>query len=154
MSDEHPPPREFRPLPLLLAWLWPGLGHVALGERARGYRIMAGVLLLVGSGMLMGGIDSVDRREDTLWFLPQAACGPLAFGIDFANSSLLKAGRVGTLHPAPETTPGGASTKMISSRRGLAHPNEFGTLFIALAGLLNLVVILDAGFRRPREGMA
>jgi hypothetical protein len=112
---------------------------------------MAGILLLVGGGLLMGGIDSVDRREDTLWFLPQAGCGPLAFGLDAANSALLKSGRLGTLLPAPEAIPGGASTKMISSRRGLAHPNEFGTLFIALAGLLNIVVILDAGFRRPPE---
>lgn len=145
--------RELRPVPLLLAWLWPGLGHMALGEAARGRRIMAGVLLLVLSGLLIGGIDSVDRREDTLWFLPQAGCGPLAFVLDGANAALLKSGRIGTLLPVPEPAPGSAGGRMISSRRGLAHPNEFGTLFIALAGLLNVVVILDAGFRRPTRRM-
>lgn len=141
--------REFRVLPLLLAWLWPGLGHIVDGERARGVRIMAGVLLLVVSGLLIGGVDSVDRREDGLWFLPQAGCGPLVFGLDAANSALLKSGRLGTLHPVPDSGPAASGTaRTVSSKRGLAHPNEFGTLFIALAGLLNVVVMLDAGFRR------
>ena len=143
-------PREFRPVSLFLAWLWPGLGHIAAGERARGLRIMAGLLLLIVSGLLIGGVDSVDRREDGLWFLAQAGCGPISFGLDAANSALLKTGRAGMLLPVPESgaSVAGASARMVSSKRGLAHPNEFGTLFIALAGLLNVVVMLDAGFRR------
>lgn len=151
MGSAESGPREFRPGPLVLAWLWPGLGHIVAGERARGVRIMGGLLLLIVSGLLIGGVDSVDRREDGLWFLPQAGCGPLVFGLDAANSALLKSGRVGTLHPVPESgvAAAGSLARTVSSKRGLAHPNEFGTLFIALAGLLNVVVMLDAGFRRP-----
>jgi hypothetical protein len=33
---------------------------------------------------------------------------------------------------------------------GLNKPNEMGTLFIALAGLMNLVVILDAMYFKPK----
>jgi hypothetical protein len=35
-------------------------------------------------------------------------------------------------------------------RVGIGRVNEMGTLFVALAGLMNLVVILDAMFREPR----
>ena len=35
-------------------------------------------------------------------------------------------------------------------RQGLSHVNEVGTLFIALGGLMNLVLILEAGFATPK----
>lgn len=148
MNDEHDNPTQFRPLAFALAWIWPGLGHLSIGERARGTRIMAGMLLLFFGGLFVGGVDSVDRREDTLWFLAQAGCGPLAFAADGANTMLLKSGRIGTLLPAPQGYRQTVVGPGVSDRRGLAHPNEFGTLFIALAGLMNVAVMLDAGFRR------
>ncbi|MFO0872386.1 MAG: DUF6677 family protein [Phycisphaerales bacterium] len=153
MQDEHDSPREFRPWAFLLAWMWPGLGHISVGERARGMRIMGGMLLLFFGGLLIGGVDAVDRREDTLWFLAQAGCGPLAFAADAANTALLKSGRVGRLLPAPAmlNQPPETVGPPVSDHRGLAHPNEFGTLFIALAGLMNVAVMLDAGFRRPKD---
>lgn len=148
MTDDHDSPQQFRPLAFALAWVWPGLGHIAMGERARGMRIMAGMLLLFFGGLFIGGVDAVDRREDTLWFLAQAGCGPLAFVADAANTGLLKSGRIGTLLPAPQPYGQKIPGPRVSDRRGLAHPNEFGTLFIALAGLMNVAVMLDAGFRR------
>lgn len=149
MHDDTDTPQRIRPLAMLLAWIWPGLGHISLGERVRGFRIMGGMLLLFFGGLLIGGVDSVDRREDTLWFLPQAACGPIAFAADLANTALLKSAPPDQLLSPPE--PSGSGRLLpptVSKRRGLAHPNEFGTLFIALAGLMNVAVILDAGFRR------
>lgn len=132
------PPRVFSPGAAILAWLWPGLGHVSHGEKRRGILIMFGVLFLFFSGLLVGGLDAVDRREDHLWFLAQSLCGPIAFGADFANQSIVK--------------------QLPSDRRneatGIAHPNEMGTLFIALAGLMNLVVILDALHFAPRPAPA
>ncbi|HMN96468.1 MAG TPA: hypothetical protein PKC43_08920 [Phycisphaerales bacterium] len=146
-SDDRPAPREIRPLALALAWIWPGLGHLSVGERARGVRIMAGLLLLIAGGLFIGGIDSVDRREDRLWFYAQLGCGPIVLGVDALNVALLKSARIGRLLPVPDPS-GGSAPRLVSDRRGLAHPNEFGTLFIALAGLMNVAVMLDAGFRR------
>ena len=37
----------------------------------------------------------------------------------------------------------------VGRRIGLGRVNEMGTLFIALAGLMNLVVVLDALCYRP-----
>ena len=141
-SDSFTTEPGYSPLSGILAWLWPGLGHIARGEKRRGVYIMIGVLFLFLTGVLIGGIDSVDRKEDRLWFIAQAGCGPLAVVVDFANQSLLKTGKVGeilTTRPAP-----------INSKKSLGRANEYGTLFTALAGLMNVVVILDAFHRRPR----
>ena len=96
---------------------------------------MTGVLLLVVCGVLIGGIDAVDRKEDRLWFIAQAFNGPIAFGVDYLNQNMIK-------------------TKSPEERlwtTGISHVNEIGTLFIALAGLMNLAVILDALHFTPRQ---
>jgi hypothetical protein len=136
-----------------LGWVFPGLGHLALGERARGIYAMIGVLILFFGGILIGGLDAIDKDEDRLWFVGQAGVGPIAFAAAYANNSLIKSGRVGELLPSPASSAAGPdrTPQKVSSLRGLAHPNEFGTLFAFLAGLMNLVVILDALVRVPAE---
>jgi hypothetical protein len=152
------PPRTYNPGAAILGWLLPGLGHISLGHTRRGLLIMAGTLYLFLAGILVGGIDVVDRRDDRLWFYAQAGCGPIAFVADFANQSLLKTGRVGRLVSptgvvTPVPGPGGVITLgpgVVNEYTGIAHVNEFGTLFCGLAGLLNIAVVLDA-LSRPRR---
>ncbi|MCA9297203.1 MAG: hypothetical protein KC983_11815 [Phycisphaerales bacterium] len=129
---------EFNAIAGILAWIWPGLGHFSLGQRRRGILISIGMLLLIGTGLLVGGFDCVDRREDKLWFIAQAGCGPIVFAADTVNQAVLKQGR-------PVTHPD--RLKTIS----MGRPNEMGTLFIALAGLMNVIVILDATFFDPKR---
>ncbi len=137
-----PSEAEFHPFAAVLAWVWPGLGHIARGETRRGSYIMIGVLFLFLTGVLIGGVDSVDRKEDRLWYLAQACCGPIAMVVDVTNQSLLKTGKVGEI-VATQPVP-------INIKKSLGRANEYGTLFTSLAGLMNLVVILDAFHRRPR----
>ena len=111
----------------VLAWAWPGAGHIRLGQRRRGLLIMAGVLFLFISGLLIGGFSVVDRRDQRLWFLAQALNGPVAFAADYINQTQVK------------TLPQSRRLETTS----LSHVNEMGILFIALGGLMNLVVILD-----------
>jgi hypothetical protein len=154
MASGHSDEQRFNLLPAVAGWVFPGLGQILLGERTRGLLAMAGVLLLFLGGLLVGGVDAVDRKEDRLWFVGQAGAGPIAFAASYANDAFLKSGRVGTLLPSPPSAgtrgqPGAPPT--ISSLKGLAHPNEFGTLMCFLAGLMNFIVILDALSRAPRE---
>lgn len=113
---------------------------------------MFGVLFLFFGGLLVGGVDSVDRRNDRLWFLAQSLCGPIAFVADQAN---LRLGE-----PVPQDFREGseARRRFLSGdedllrqlrRTGIGRVNEMGTLFVALAGLMNLVVILDALYFLP-----
>ena len=79
----------------VLGWILPGLGHASLGDRRRGLLVGGGVLGLFLGGLLIGGLDVVDRREDHLWFLAQAGAGPVALVADYANANLVASGRFG-----------------------------------------------------------
>ena len=149
MSVSTRSPGQFTPTAALLAWVWPGLGHISLGQRKRGLIIMAGILFLFLGGVLIGGIDSVDRRDDRLWFLAQALCGPIALVVDFANQALLE--------PLPSDVADGylrgdPATLRRLELTGLSRVNEMGTPYSALAGLMNLAVILDALHAPGRHG--
>ena len=123
----HEPIPRFDPLCFVLGWLLPGMGHVRIGQRRRGTMVMVGVLLLFFLGILVGGVDVVDRKDDWLWFLPQVLVGPLAMFADYLNQTAVKTRQLG--------------------KPGLAAVNEYGTLFVALAGLMNLATMIDAATR-------
>jgi len=157
----------FRPIAGILAVLFPGAGHVYLKQTWRGVGVAVGVLGLFFGGILIGGIDVVDRNEDTIWFIGQAFVGPIAFATDRYHQTRLKAhekvvsdgkyipGAMRTGNPGEkremrqnipvwEPTAGGRPP----NSKSLAHPNEIGTLFATIAGMLNLIAILDALFHR------
>jgi len=118
---------QWNPSIIVLGLVLPGLGHVCTGQKRRGFLIMFGVLFLVLCGVLVGGIDAVDQKNDGLWFIAQMWCGLTVIGIDLLNQFFIA--------PLPIT--------QRATLVGLSHANEIGTLFIALAGLMNFVVLLD-----------
>ena len=139
----------------ILNWAFPGLGHVALGYRRRGVLAMVAILGLFAGGLLVGGLDSVDSVEDAPWYIAQSANGPIAFAADLANQELVKKGKVGELLPAPSPTdPSGrpaAGQHYVSTFKGIGAANEFGTLFIALGGMMNFILVMDISRREPAE---
>ena len=68
-------------------------------------------------------------QRDRYWFIAQAANGLVAFLLDYLNQSMLS-----------KTVPSDTQARLTS----LGHLNAIGTLYIALAGLMNIVVMLDA----------
>ena len=112
-----------RPLAGALAWLLPGLGHIIIGQRTRGLIIMISLCSLYALGLLIGGIDVIDAKEDQYWFAGQALFSPITFGIQTLRESL----DVG-----------------VDYHKSIGRTNEIGTLYCAMAGLLNLLVILNA----------
>lgn len=123
-------PPSIQPLHAGLAWLCPGLGHWVRGERIRALRIFSGMTLLVLGGLLIGGVDVVDATQDRLWFIAQMGLGPIVMGIEVLNQSLAQADPTDL------------------AWRSLGHVNSIGTLYIGLAGMLNVVVIMDAFYPR------
>jgi hypothetical protein len=167
------PPERFEPAAAALAILFPGAGQMFLGEYRRGIMVSVGVLGLFFGGMLIGGIDVVDKEEDFVWFLGQSLVGPVAFGVDWVHQNEFKVadtryapdGRGGrrqqpylrTAHPDegrdPATgrpVPGGKPP----NTKSLGRMNEIGTLYGAIAGMLNLIAILDALFHNRLVGTA
>jgi hypothetical protein len=119
---------------LVLGWIFPGAGHAYAGER--GKAVLFGVLI---TGLLVAGF-AMGRGTNLLpnewWFAPQLGAGG----------------------PAALLTP---LSQYLAIRRPVdwASPvREIGTLYTAVAGLLNLLVMMDAyvllaypGEKRERE---
>jgi hypothetical protein len=160
MPADHPEP-SFRPLALLAAAVFPGLGHFITGQRARGACIAAGILGLFVSGLLVGGIDTIDSKEDRVWFYGQALVGPLAFGVDYVHQNHLKVKQGGVWRSANPTEGRGPDGSVVAggtppASKSVGKMNEIGTLS-TIAGMLNLIVILDAAFpgrRQPHPAQA
>lgn len=153
-------PRErFEPVAAVLALLFPGAGHFYLGEPVRAVLIAAGILGLFFGGLLIGGIDVVDRKEDTIWFVGQALVGPVAFGVDYIHQEHMKVtdqGRLRSARPGETRDSAGraapaAAGQLPPNSKSLGRMNELGTLFATIAGMLNLIVIIDASLNSRRR---
>lgn len=144
----------FNPLALLGAAIFPGLGHALGGDIKRGLCVAAGVLGLFVGGIAIGGIDVIDSKEDRVWFYGQSLVGPLAFGVDYLHQSQFKvrettSGIVRSAYPHEGRDPitrapiqGGTPP----NRKSIGKMNEIGTLFATIAGMMNVIALIDAGF--------
>jgi Family of unknown function (DUF6677) len=161
-----PQSTEFNPLAGLASAIFPGAGHLILGQRKRALFAAAGVLGLFFLGLLIGGIDAIDSKEDRIWFFGQALVGPPTFIADAIHQNMFKAydpvtgikrsglpgeHRVDTA-PRPVWEP--LSQEQIDAGMGpnipgLGRLNEIAMLSIVLAGMLNLIIFLDALIPNP-----
>lgn len=138
MSTTHRKPARWNPLAALAAWLLPGLGHVVIGERRRGYILMASIMALWLAGTLIGGISVFDRVEHKFWYLGQMLVAPSVV-MEITHNHLLR--------PRPGVTPEPGDDPVYEPSFG--RVNEQGVLYTALAGLLNLLAIIDVAYREP-----
>lgn len=115
------------PVTGLLAWLVPGLGHIFAGERTRGLIILVTVGVTFWSGVAIGSVrQTVDPQRKKLWFMAQVCAG----------THTLAAYSWGE-----------------HARRGLNEDDlapsrwssvEVAMVYTGVAGLLNLLAIMDA----------
>src|SRR5262249_25603142 len=119
-------PTRFPFLTIAIAWLIPGGGHFLLGRRGRAAIIFCSVLLAFLIGVMMRGplFQLSGASGDVLSRLIQIGgfIGNLAAGIFYFAAVLLGYG-----------PPDQAS-----------HTADYGSKFIVMAGLMNLLAIVDA----------
>lgn len=175
-STPQRPPEPFQPMAAILAFAFPGAGHVYLGQTHRGVLASIGVLFLFLGGIFVGGITCIDRREDFPWFLGQALCGPITFAADYVHQNKFKVidpptGVIRSARPTEYRDPktgkpvpisidaSGKTSAVLSDGttvspayppaiKGVGRMRELGTLFTTIAGFMNLICILDAAFNR------
>jgi hypothetical protein len=105
----------------LLAWVWPGLGHLYLGRRGKGLVLMGSILLLFVLGVTM------DSRLQ------------LHLGLEDPLALLFSVAQMGVGAPYLLARLGGLGGGLVTS-----PSYEYGNTFTAVAGLLNVLVLLDA----------
>ncbi len=144
----------FNPLAGFAAFVLPGLGHVLLGQFRRGILVCIGVLGLFFAGLFVGGIDAVDSQEDSLWYIAQVPTGLVTLGTNYIHQNSYK-GIDPSMHAARRMPYPGESINekgiIVSggnppAQRSLGRVHEMGILFTAVAGLLNVLAIIDAMF--------
>jgi len=113
-------------LPVLLAWLVPGAGHLKIGRLWPGVFTFAAILPLYVGGMALAGFENVNWERHPIYFWAlHVFCG-----------SLTGAAAVFTRHvEVLETLP----------------DKDVGVLFTAVASLLNVIAISDV-WSRCRRG--
>jgi hypothetical protein len=166
-SDEK---RAWMAMPAVVAvtgWLVPGMGYVLLGERVRGFVIMATVVAMYISGLLIAGIRVIDvpgydkngfedridasgrrveRSTDSDYLNGQWA---LLSG-DFVSEIAAKPWYVGQIFAGPiNLLASVVSVYEATANLPMTHARlqEIGTLYTAIAGMLNLLAILDSSSR-------
>jgi hypothetical protein len=105
---------------MILGWFVPGLGHILQKKVGRGLIFLVSILAMTGMGLAMGGKIYPFQTENPLTIL--------AFFADIGNGAVYLLSRVMPL--------GLGDLKIVTF--------EFGTAYIAGAGLLNFLIALDA----------
>lgn len=157
-----PTPTEFNPLAGLAAAAFPGAGHLVLGRPRRALYACIGVMGLFFFGLLIGGVDAIDSKNDKVWFYAQVLVGPPTFIVDTIHQKKFKAYDLGTgllrsgfpdehrVHDGSRAVWEVLSEEQIlagmgpPNTPGLGRLNEIAMLSIVLAGMLNLIIFLDA----------
>lgn len=121
MSSESAPPRRSMAAAMVLAWLVPGLGHFYLGRRrtAIAFALIVAVTFLLGLSF-QGRLYTVEEGQ------------PLTILATFA---VYGAGLLNIAARALSENPAGTI---------LSPTYEYGCAYLLTAGLMNLLLILDA----------
>ena len=136
----------------LAGWLVPGLGPVLLGQGRRGGILVVTISLLWLAGLIIGGVSVIDSRSDRLWFSGQMLIGPSLL-VDHYHQSL-KAEADG--YPEPPERVESENEDEEEPEPPVYEPaygqmSAQGTLYTALAGLLNLLAMLDVVYLDPTD---
>lgn len=109
----------------LLAWLIPGAGHWLLGEKNRAAIMFVAIFTTFLFGIMLGTLDVIDPQEHKAWFCAQILCGV----------------------PTIITTIISQKFTQITSMDLFDRSRDIAQVYIGVAGLLNLLCILDALYR-------
>ena len=102
----------------VLAWLIPGAGHFALNERRRAYVIFVTVVVMFFAGLYIGSVGVIDPVGAKPWYAAQMMNSPAVFFL----------GRI----------------SMGGDYLVFGRSNEIGQIYTSIAGLLNLLCIVNA----------
>jgi len=102
----------------LLAWLVPGAGHFLLKEKTRAIIIFTTIVLTFGAGLYVGSIGVINPVGAKSWYVAQIMNSPIVAVLGHMTST--------------------------GDYPVYGRPNEIGQIYTSIAGLLNLLCIVNA----------
>ena len=126
-DSSQAPPALLYPLVAVASWLVPGLGHLLIGQRARAIVFFTAITLTFWGGVAIGGVRStVDPDHRRMWFMAQVCAG---------GQSLVALAWAKRFNLEPDR---------YSPYRAVWPADDVAVVYTGVAGLLNLLVLLDA----------
>ncbi len=122
----------------IAAWLVPGLGHWLVGQRRRGLVLLVSIGFLWVGGFFIGGASVFDRKGHPIWFMGQMLIAP-SIVVEGWHRSLQG---TNAMPPRPDA-------QTLAFEPSYGHIHEQGVLYTALAGMLNLLAIMDVLYLDP-----
>ena len=137
-------------LAALLAWLWPGAGHLYQRRNVKGFLFMACVLATYFFGSLLGQgrvVYASWQSSDRRWhYWCQVGVGLPALPALIQNR-LVRSGKEplwGGIMAPPAKVVENAEDELARWHDKLSHRYDLGVLYTMIAGLLNVLAICDA----------
>jgi hypothetical protein len=122
-----------------LAWLVPGAGHFALDERKRGIIIFVVITLTFITGLYVGSVGVVDPVNAKPWFAAQLMNSPAV---------LLVGEHVADEYRLAKQMNDPKLAYIVYGRSG-----EVGQIYTSIAGLLNLLCVVNAIYSAHLRGV-
>lgn len=113
----------------LLAWVVPGAGHFMIEEKKRAIIIFVTIVLTFLIGLYVGSIGIINRIDAKAWYLAQIMNSPIVAALGHLTST------------APE------------KYQVYGRPCEIGQYYTSIAGLLNLLCIVNAVYLAHLRGI-
>jgi hypothetical protein len=143
----------------LLSWVLPGAGHWLLGQRGMALVFFLAVSIPYWTGLAFGGIlDSINPRTNRWVFLAASSIGgytlPCFVVSRTVETSVLSQTGLRTI-PDPQRNPE-EQKKFIAARAkymAFFPESDVAQIYLAAAGLLNVLTILDAIARAQTGGL-
>jgi hypothetical protein len=143
---------------LVLGWLVPGAGHALLGYWLRGLVIFAAIGGTFWAGVAMGGVLTVDYRNERAWFIAQmltGAQGLVSWKLSEAQynevlqdkdvrqrfEGLLKAARIDRANLEAQVVDEALAKRNLAMR---PPTDTLARAYSGIAGLLNVMCVFDA----------
>lgn len=135
----------------VLGWLLPGGGHFLLGQRALGAVFCVAISFVFFTGLALGGIkNSVNPLTNRWLFLAELGVGGYTVGSYVVN---LTVGEVRPQHLATAQSRDRIDPQVFAKYVSFFPAADIAQIYLATAGLLNVLAILDALVRAQTGGL-
>jgi hypothetical protein len=114
----------------VIAWVIPGAGHFFIKEKKRAIIIFVTITATFALGLFIGSIAIIDPVGAWPWYVGQMLTSP---GVALIGQAAQN---------ATQLDPDGQLVKLVS----YGKPHDFGQIYTAIAGAMNLLAILSAVF--------